>query len=171
MALQREQLACLLGTLLLVQNASCSESSQAVCESGMHSASVSLLVPSVPLKCSQDGPVKAAGAKFCGYHGGACDEACNPDPASILKSMKANGTWSKDVLTIDSFPPQKEKICFVCSDSRAVACTVVVDIAKAAQSCTNGKAKEDVQARNLDLTLAETQTVYFSCPDTDQLSP
>lgn len=161
---------CFLGTLLLVQAASCSEASQAACESGAHSAvSVSLLVPSVPLKCSPNG-LKTAEATFCGYNEGACDQECNSDVGSVLTSIGAKGKWADGALTIESFPPQEEKICFVCSQSRAAACTVV-DIAKAAPSCTNKGVSGGVQARDLDLTLAEMETVYFSCPDTHQLSP
>lgn len=160
----------LLGTLFLVRAASSKEQQAKTCSSGTLSASVSPVKPSVSFQCGEpaDNQVRSVVMKFSSYAGEACNEqGSENDVGTILSALHAAGQWSAPELTITRFPPQKEKICLLCTTDTAVTCKVVVDIAEEAASCTGkGKTIEVVNR-----TVAEKDTVYFKCANSDTLRP
>lgn len=172
MAAQTTQLDFLLAALLLVRSALGDEEVAKVCSAGTLVASVSPIAPSVSFQCAEtqqdQGQTRAPAMQFSAYTGDSCNKKQTQATVdSVLRPLNAGGSWSGTKLTLSKFPAQNEKICLLCKNAEAVTCTVVVDIAKDAATCSRSGEK----AVDLDLTLAENETVYFRCPDQDKLSP
>lgn len=166
---RKAQVVFLLGTLLLVRAAPCVGEQTITCESGTRSAAVSPVVPSVTLSCAetQELSSRTLDMKLCAHKGDTCTEDTVQNADKVLKSIGAIGTWSGNRLAVTQFPSKNEKISFICKKQQQATCTVVVDISKAAESCI----REQSQAKDLNLTLSENETVYFRCPEEDMLSP
>lgn len=168
---QEAHLVFILATLSLVQTVVCSETGQTVeCTEGNITAVVSPVEPSLSLTCggaSVRGTPTADG-KLYRYSDKGCNAEAGQSTETTLEELGARGSWSAGKLSVTKFPTKNTKVCLLCTSANTVTCSVAVDIAKEAASCSeSGENAEEVA-----LTLAENQTVYFKCPrETDQLNP
>lgn len=171
MAPRPAQLAFFIGTLALLQAQPRIVAAPIACTTGTIAASVTPVEPAVSLQCGNSAAVggQALQPEFCAYEGERCkDESPTSDVSTIFQTLEAEGKWATNTLSITAFPKTKnEKICLLCRDAGTVRCKVVVSIPEDARSCS----REAEKPTNLDLTLAQNETVYFRCPNGDVLSP
>lgn len=109
MARVRELLVSVLGTFLAVQAALCyAEKQTAQCDTGIHFATGSPVVPAVSLQCTQpaQGRIAAGDQQLYEYAEEGCS-ASGQASGTLLTKLDVTGTWDQNELTITKFPSKK----------------------------------------------------------------